>query len=56
MKKNIHTAWQSQYYAKSELCHLYLSNEKLNDVKIFSFRDLDKAYALGVEDMREILC
>jgi len=56
LKKNIHTAWQSPYYAKSELCHLYLSNEKLNDVKIFSFRDLDKAYALGVEDMREILC
>jgi len=56
LQKIMHTAWQSQYYAKSELCHLYLSNEKLNDVKIFSFRDLEKAYALGVEDMREILC
>ena len=56
LKKNIRTAWQSPYHAKSALCHLYLSNEKLNDVKIFSFRDLDKAYALGVKDMREILC
>ena len=55
-KKIIHTAWQSHYYQKSELCDIYLCNEKLNDVKIFSFKDLDKAYALGVEDMRELLC
>jgi NTE family protein len=55
LKKNIHTAWQSQYYRKSNLCDIYLCNEELNNVKIFSFKDLQKAYGLGKKDMHNIM-
>ncbi len=55
LKKNIHTAWQSKYIVKKELCDVYLCSEKLLDIKVFSFKDIDKAYALGREDMQKIL-
>ena len=55
IQKNIHTAWQSKYIPKHELCDLYLCNEKLLDIKVFSFKDLDKAYAIGREEMQNIL-
>ncbi|UCM99264.1 patatin-like phospholipase family protein [Sulfurimonas sp. SWIR-19] len=54
-KKNIHTAWQSKYIPKKELCSIYLCSEKLLDIKVFSFRDIDKAYALGREEMQKII-
>ncbi|WP_457744039.1 patatin-like phospholipase family protein [Sulfurimonas sp.] len=54
LKKITHTAWQSNYYKKSTKCDIYLANEALNKVKIFSFKDLDKAYLLGVEDMNRL--
>jgi len=55
LKKNIHTAWHSKYAVKKELCDIYLCNEKLLDIKIFSFKDIHKAYMLGREDMENIL-
>ena len=55
IQKNIHTAWQSKYIPKHELCDLYLCHEKLLDIKVFSFKDLDKAYATGREEMENIL-
>lgn len=55
IQKNIHTAWQSQYTPKKELCDFYLCNEKLLDIKVFSFKDIDKAYEIGREEMQEIL-
>ena len=55
IQKNIHTAWQSKYIPKQELCDLYLCNEKLLDIKVFSFKDIDKAYAIGREEMQEII-
>ncbi len=55
LKKNIHTAWHSKYAVKKELCDIYLCNEKLLDIKIFSFKDINKAYMLGREDMENIL-
>ena len=55
IKKVIHTAWQSKYYPKSALCDVYLCNEALNGVKIFSFKDLQKAYDMGIVDMRNAM-
>ncbi|WP_434636257.1 patatin-like phospholipase family protein [Sulfurimonas sp. NW7] len=55
IKKNIHTAWQSKYVSKKELCYMYLCNEKLLDIKVFSFRDIGKAYAMGREEMQKII-
>jgi len=55
IQKSIHTAWQSKYLPKKELCDLYLCNEKLLDIKVFSFKDIDKAYAIGREEMENVL-
>ncbi len=55
LKKNIHIAWQSKYTAKKELCDIYLCSEKLLNIKVFSFKNIDKAYILGREDMEEVL-
>ena len=55
IKKNIHTAWQSKYVSKKKLCYLYLCNDKLLDIKVFSFGDIDKAYAMGREEMQKII-
>ncbi|ADN09135.1 patatin-like phospholipase family protein [Sulfurimonas autotrophica] len=55
LKKNIHTAWHSKYAVKKELCDIYLCNEELLNVKIFSFKDINKAYMLGREDMQKNL-
>jgi len=55
LKKNIHTAWHSKYDAKKELCDIYLCNKELLNVKIFSFKDIEKAYKMGRQDMENIL-
>ena len=55
IRKNIYTAWHSKYSYKKELCDIYLCNDKLLEVKVFSFKDLDKAYTLGKEDMKKII-
>lgn len=55
IKKNIYTAWHSKYSYKQQLCDIYLCNEQLVDIKVFSFKDLDKAYAMGREDMKKII-
>ena len=55
LKWVVRTAWQSRYHQKEKLCDFYVSNEQLNSVKVFSFKDLDRAYSLGKVDMQHLI-
>ncbi|MBC8237781.1 MAG: patatin-like phospholipase family protein [Helicobacteraceae bacterium] len=54
IKKIIFITWHSHNLTKIELCDIYVSSDKLNELSTFSFRDLDKAYALGRLEMKKI--
>lgn len=51
----LHAGWQSRYHQKADLCDFYLSSPELNDIRAFSFKDLDKAYLLGQKAMRHLI-
>ncbi|MEA2072074.1 MAG: hypothetical protein U9O86_00685, partial [Campylobacterota bacterium] len=52
IKKIVFIAWQSPNLAKRHECDHYLSSELLNEINMFSFKDLDKAYQLGRREMK----
>ena len=54
IKKVLFIAWHSHNLNKIELCDIYVASEKLNELRTFSFRDLDKAYLLGRIEMQKI--
>lgn len=47
IKKVIFIAWQAPNLSKRQQCDYYLSSDLLNEINMFSFKDLDKAYQLG---------
>lgn len=51
LKKIIFIAWQSPNLAKRQQCDYYLSSELLDEINMFSFKDLDKAYEFGRKEM-----
>jgi NTE family protein len=55
LKNNIHTAWQSKYSEKAELCDIYFCNKELLECKVFSFADIDKAYEIGRVEMQNFM-
>ncbi|MEA3370402.1 MAG: patatin-like phospholipase family protein [Campylobacterota bacterium] len=55
IKKMFFIVWQSENLAKRDLCDLYVSSEALKNISSFNYRDLDKAYELGREEMKSIL-
>ena len=54
IKKVFFIAWHSHNLNKIQLCDIYVTSQKLNQLRTFSFRDLDKAYELGRLEMRKI--
>ncbi len=52
LKKIVFIAWQSPNLAKRHECDYYISSELLNEINMFSFKDLDKAYQLGRREMK----
>jgi len=55
LKWLVHTGWQSRYHKKADLCDFYLCPAELNNIRAFSFKDLDKAYALGQKEMKRLI-
>jgi len=55
MRRVVFLSWQAPNIYKKDLCDVYVSNDKLNDLKTFSFKDLDKAYELGRESMQQAI-
>lgn len=55
LKKNIYLAWQSTNLQKKKLCDIYMCNPKLYELSVFSFKDINKAYTLGREEMQHLL-
>lgn len=55
LKWLVHTGWQSRYHQKADLCDFYLCSLELNNIRAFSFKDLDKAYALGQKEMKRLI-
>ena len=55
IKKVIYVSWQSHSFEKKNLCDIYLCTPNIQKLRAFSFKDLDKAYALGEEEMRKLL-
>ncbi|WP_457747260.1 patatin-like phospholipase family protein [Sulfurimonas sp.] len=55
LRKNIRVAWQNRNFEKESLCDYYFTNVALDEVKAFSFSDMQKAYALGQKDMELFL-
>ncbi len=53
VKKNIFLAWHCHNLEKNALCDYCMSHKKLQELKTFGFSDIEKGYALGVEDMRK---
>jgi len=54
IKKVLFLAWHSHNLNKIQLCDIYVTSDKLNKLRTFSFRDLDKAYELGRLEMKKI--
>ena len=54
VKKMIYLAWYSHNIQKIGLCDIYVTHWTLNKLSTFTFRDLDKAYALGRSEMKKI--
>jgi NTE family protein len=55
IKRIVFVSWQAHNLQKQNLCDIYLSCDELSKIKTFSFKDLDKAYELGIEKMSEII-
>jgi len=51
LKKSLYIAWQSHNREKEKLCDIYISSDKLNNIRAFSFKDIETAYQLGREEM-----
>ena len=51
LKKSLYIAWQSHNREKEKLCDIYVTSDKLNNISVFSFKDIDTAYQLGREEM-----
>ncbi|MDQ7066696.1 MAG: patatin-like phospholipase family protein [Sulfurimonas sp.] len=52
IKKIIFIAWHAPNLAKKQACDFYVSSDKLNDISLFSFKNLDKSYELGRNEMK----
>lgn len=52
LNKIIHIAWQTPNYNKEDLCDIYITHDKLNNLNMFLFGELDKAYELGKEEAK----
>lgn len=55
MRRNLFMVWHTRALYKEAACEYYLTNPELGRLKTFSFSDLDRAFALGQESMREFL-
>ena len=55
INKMLFLMWHAKNLDKSELCDIFVTDEKLNELSTFTFRDLDKAYALGEMQMQKVL-
>jgi len=51
IKMIIYSSWQKDNIKKSELCDIYISSDRLNKLSTYTFRDIDRAYELGREEM-----
>jgi len=51
LKKTFYIAWQSHNREKENLCDIFVSSDRLNTISTFSFKDIEKAYELGREEM-----
>jgi len=55
IKQVVYITWQAPNLAKRKECDYYISSDLLQDINMFSFNDIDKAYALGQTEMKKIL-
>lgn len=55
IKTILFTSWQKDNLKKSQLCDIYLTSNKLNELSTYSFKDIDKAYELGRDEMSKKL-
>ncbi|MBD3825025.1 MAG: patatin-like phospholipase family protein [Epsilonproteobacteria bacterium] len=55
LKRNLFMVWHTRALYKEAACEYYLTNPELGRLKTFSFADIDRAFALGQESMREFL-
>ena len=55
LKKTVYIAWQSHNREKEKLCDIYVTSDKLNNISVFSFKDIDTAYQLGREEMLKLI-
>ncbi len=51
IKRVVFVAWHTQNLDKKSLCDIYISNDALNSLSTFTFKDLDSAYELGRKEM-----
>lgn len=55
LKKIIYVAWQAHNLKKNEFCDIYICSDAINELRVFSFKDIDKAYELGRKEMQKQL-
>lgn len=55
IKKVIYLSWQTPNANKQKLCHSYISSQALHSLSTLSFRDMQKGYLLGREEMLRVL-
>ncbi len=51
IKKVIYLSWQMPNANKQKLCHSYISSQNLHSLATFSFKDMQRAYEMGREEM-----
>jgi NTE family protein len=53
LKKVIYVAWQVHNTQKEDLCDIYLCSSEISQLSAFSFKDIQKAYELGRNEMKK---